>query len=179
MGGTLNEELSREAATSGIRRAVETGTYYGDSAIKLSRIFERVETIELSRRLALRSWLRLLRYRNVHLRLGDSSKLLKPSSEPTLYWLDSHWSGGNTAGADRPCPLLPEIQATSPGTFGDWYLIDDARLFTGRLDPGLDPVQWPTIDQIRELIAVVRPGYEVSVRKDLDVIVVSPSAHGF
>jgi hypothetical protein len=48
MGGTLNEELSREAATSGIRRAVETGTYYGDSAIKLSRIFERVETIELN-----------------------------------------------------------------------------------------------------------------------------------
>lgn len=170
----LNEQLAREAAASGIRRAVETGTYLGDSAIKLASMFERVETIELSRYYALRAWLRLLRYRNVRLRFGDSSRLLRPSTEPTLYWLDGHWSAGKTAGAEQQCPLLGELRATSPGSHGDWYLIDDARLFTGRLDRGLDAAQWPTVDDIRQLVMESRPGYDVSVREDLDLIVVRP-----
>lgn len=172
--GKLNEQLAREAAASGVRRAVETGTLFGDGAIKLGSIFERVETIELSRYFALRAWLRLLRYSNIKVRRGDSSRLLRPSSEPTLYWLDGHWSMGQTAGEDNQCPLLDELRATSPGTVGDWYLIDDARMFTGRLDKGLDPDQWPTIDQIREVVMETRPTHEVLVRKELDLIVVRP-----
>ena len=173
----INEQLAREAAASGIRRAVETGTYMAESTKKLARIFERVETIELSRYIALKCRVRLLPYRNVRLRRGDSTKLLKPSTEPTLYWLDGHWSGGGTAGEDRQCPLLSEIRATSPGTFGDWYLVDDAHLFKGPLESWLDPAQWPTLDQIREVVAEARPRYELLVREDLDVIIVSPSAH--
>jgi len=174
--GKLNEQLAREAAATGIRRAVETGTLMGDSAIKLAHIFSRVETIELSPNYALRSWFRLRRYRNVRLRFGDSSKLLRPATEPTLYWLDGHWSAGNTAGAHRQCPLLDDLCATSPGTARDWYLIDDARLFTGSLDPVLDPAQWPTVDEIRAVLAELRPSHRVSVHEHLDLIVVRPRA---
>jgi hypothetical protein len=172
--GKINEDLAREAAASGVKRAVETGTLLGDSAIRLGRIFDRVETIELSRYYTLRAWINLLRYRNIKVRHGDSAKLLKPSSEPTLYWLDGHWSAGKTAGLDHQCPLLEELEATSPGTHGDWYLIDDARMFTGSLDPSLDPAQWPSIEDIRGLIARLRPDYSVEVRPELDLIVVRP-----
>jgi hypothetical protein len=172
--GQLNQDLAREAASTGIRRAVETGTLLGDGAIALSRIFDRVETIELSRYYWLRASLRLLRYRNVHVRLGDSAKLLRPSTEPTLYWLDGHWSADNTAGEKHQCPLLDELRATSPGTHGDWYLIDDARLFTGRLDPLLDPAQWPTLEQIRATVEIARSNYGVAVHEDLDLIEVRP-----
>jgi hypothetical protein len=174
--GELNEQLAREAAATGIRRAVETGTYLGKGAIRLSRIFDRVETIELSRYLALKAWWRLRHTGNVRLRRGDSSRLLKPSTEPTLYWLDGHWSADITAGESRQCPLLDEIRATSPGTHGDWYLIDDARLFTKPVPPPLDPAQWPTIDQIRELVGQLRPGYDVRVCDDLDLIIIRPAA---
>jgi hypothetical protein len=170
----VNEQLARAAATTGVRRAVETGTYMGDSALILGAIFDRVETVEQSRSLWFRAWLRLFRCRNVRVRLGDSGKWLRPSAEPTLYWLDGHWMGGKTAGANRQCPVLDELRATSPGTHGDWYLIDDARLFTGRLDPGLDPAQWPTLEQIRGIVETARPDYEITVREDLDVIVVRP-----
>ncbi len=173
--GTLNEQLARQAAASGVRRAVETGTLLGDGALALSRIFERVETIELSGYFALRAWLRLRRCGNIRVRHGDSAKLLRPSVEPTLYWLDGHWSGDKTAGRDHQCPLLDELRATSPGTFGDWYLIDDARLFIGRLDRLLDPAQWPTVDEIRAVMCEARTGYEVAVREDLDLIVVRPA----
>src|SRR5205807_3205600 len=172
--GKLNEQLARAAASTGVRRAVETGTYLGDGALVLGAVFDRVETIEWSRYLWFRAWFRLFRYRNVRVRLGDSAKWLRPSTEPTLYWLDGHWSGGKTAGENRQCPLVDELLATSPGTHGDWYLIDDARLFAGRLDSELDPAQWPTLEQIRATVETARPNYEMAVREDLDLIVVRP-----
>jgi len=110
--GKLNEQLARAAASTGVRRAVETGTYLGDGALVLGAIFDRVETIEWSRYLWFRAWFRLFRYRNVRVRLGDSAKWLRPSTEPTLYWLDGHWSGGKTAGENRQCPLVDELLAT-------------------------------------------------------------------
>lgn len=173
--GSLNTELAREAAAAGVVRAVESGTLLGDGAIALGQIFAQVETIELSWSLALRAWVRLLRHRNIKVRLGDSRTILRSSSVPTLYWFDAHWSGARTAGAERQCPLLDELRTTSPGTFGDWYLIDDARLFTGQLDPILDPGQWPTLEEIRSLMSELRPNYEVRVREDLDLIVARPS----
>jgi hypothetical protein len=173
--GKLNEDIARQVAAAGVRRAVETGTLNGESAIKLAGIFERVDTYELSRLLALKSWWNLRGYRNVHLHVGDSRKLLKPSTEPTLYWLDAHWSAGPTAGRTRECPLLDELTITSPGTFGDWYLIDDARMFVNPPPPPHDPSQWPTITQIRDLIAQLRPDCETVVRDDLDLILVRPA----
>jgi len=172
--GKLNEEIARQAAAGGVRRAVETGTLNGESAIKLASIFERVDTYELSRLLALKSWWNLRAYRNVHLHVGDSRKLLRPSTEPTLYWLDAHWSAGPTAGRTRECPLLDELAITSPGTVGDWYLIDDARMFVNPPPPPHDPAQWPTIEQIRDLVAQMRPECETVVHDDLDLIVVRP-----
>jgi hypothetical protein len=171
----LPEDLvAKLAAAHGIRRAVETGTWTGDGTRALARRFDKVETIELSLKLALRAKRAFLFEPRVRVRYGDSAKLLRPSTEPTLYWLDGHWSGGETAGADHECPVLDEIRATSPGHRQDCYLIDDARLFVEPPPPPHDPAQWPTLDEIRELLAQVRPQHAVQVVGD--VIVAEPIA---
>lgn len=183
--GYVNTQLAREAAEAGIKRAVETGTLWGDGAMALSNMFERVETIELSRYYAMRAWLRLKwrGYRNVRVRCGDSASLLRPSKERTFYWLDAHWSGPSiaskeTAGTSNQCPLLAELQATSPGTVGDWYLIDDARLFIHPAKDPFDPDQWPSIDDICSSFARLRPEYDVEVSEELDLILARPHACG-
>ena len=172
MAGLPEELVLRLASVHGLRRAVETGTWQGDGAVVLARHFEKVETIELSRRLALRAKIRFALRPSITVHQGDSAKLLFPASEPTLYWLDGHWSGGATAGQDRECPLLDELRATSPGHPRDCYLIDDARLFLEPPPPPHDAAHWPTLKEIRDLLGVLRPNHEAMVVDD--VIVVEP-----
>src|SRR5213594_1151332 len=93
LAGELKETL-------GLRRAVETGTYRGGSARLLAEIFDDVVTIELSEDLHDAAARELAGLGNVRALQGDSRLELGPlavESVPTLYWLDGHWSGGNTA----------------------------------------------------------------------------------
>jgi hypothetical protein len=169
----LPEQLVADLGrANGISRAVETGTHRGDGAATLARHFRRVETIELSRHYALRAKLRFLTNGRIAVRQCDSARLLRPSTEPTMYWLDGHWSGGDTAGADHECPVLDELRATSPGHENDCYVIDDARLFVNPPPPPHDPGHWPSLDEIREVVAEIRPRHRVRVERD--VIVVEP-----
>ena len=150
--GALPVALARQLRdTYGLVRAVETGTYHGAGAAALAELFPAVETIELSWRNYLLARLRV-RHRAVHFRRGDSRRLLRPSSVPTLYWLDAHWSGGGTAGKDVECPVLEEIAATQGGHPGDCYLIDDARLFVDPPPAPHDPAKWPSLEQLRSAL---------------------------
>jgi hypothetical protein len=170
----LAERLANELS---IRRAVETGTFLGDSTRKLIRAFATVETIELSARLARRAQLRFLLRPSVTVRHGKSAALLRPAREPTLYWLDAHWSGGITAGEEYECPLLDELRATSPGTDRDCYLVDDAALFTQPPPRPHKPEQWPSLQEIKQLVRVLRPGYSTAVVDDVIAIVPSAVVH--
>jgi hypothetical protein len=163
------------AARLDIHRAVETGTYRAESTVKLASLFRSVETIELSWRFAWRARRRLWRHRNVKVRRGSSAKLLTPASEPTLYWLDGHWSGPGTAGEDFECPLIDELRKTSPGTVLDCYLIDDARLFLAPPPQPHKAEAWPTFEQIKDVVANVRAGHTVGLIEDV-IAVVPPQA---
>jgi hypothetical protein len=113
-----------------------------------------------------RAQLRFALNPRITVRHGDSAKLLRPAFEPTLYWLDGHWSGGATAGVDRECPVLDEIRATCPGNPRDCYVIDDARLFVAPPPPPHDPSHWPTFEEIRETFAELRPSHFVEIIDD-------------
>jgi hypothetical protein len=174
VGEVPEATAAKLAAEHGIRRAVETGTYYGNSTKRLARIFPIVETIELSPRFALRARIRFLTNRNVRVIRGDSADVLRPAEEPTLYWLDAHWSGANTAGRESECPVLDELRLTSPGHPLDCYLVDDARLFIDPPPPPHKPEQWPTLDEVKALLAEIRPTHSLSVEND--IIMVTPTA---
>src|SRR5437868_3919223 len=92
-----------------LRCFVETGTYHGGSALWASSRFQKVWTVEIDEALFRMAQQRLAGRKNVEQHLGNSATLLAalaPRLEsPALFWLDAHWSGGNTGGELYPCPV--------------------------------------------------------------------------
>jgi hypothetical protein len=177
--GSVAETLAadlREALA--LERAVETGTYLGDGARRLAAIFEDVTTIELSEELHARAVQSLRDLGNVRAILGDSRvelKALVDRSRPTFYFLDGHWSAGNTAGSSAECPLLDELAAIAQGHADDCIVIDDARLFSAPPPPPHDPSQWPSLMEIWELLRTTRHGHHLTIAAD-QIIAVPPRA---
>jgi hypothetical protein len=69
----------------------------------------------------------------------------------TVFWLDGHWSAGETAGEEDECPLLGELNLISKRE-GDVILIDDARYFLSPPGKPHNPDKWPTISDIVKLL---------------------------
>ncbi|HTC72567.1 MAG TPA: hypothetical protein VK655_06735 [Solirubrobacteraceae bacterium] len=177
--GTVDPQLATALRDRlGLRRAVETGTYRGLTARGLAPLFERVITVELSRSLHARAAVALSEFPNVEAIQGHSADVLSDiaaAHTPTLYFLDGHWSAGNTVGAENECPLLDELAAIGAGHPHDCLIIDDARLFTSAPPPPHDCAQWPTIEAIFDAARLQRPQHMVTVLSD-QVIAVPASA---
>jgi hypothetical protein len=79
------------------RNAVETGTLFGDSALKLNRHFPEVYTIEINRDLYEKAVTRLKNRPGIKVLFGDSQSVLKDLVQklqgPCLFYLDAHFSG--------------------------------------------------------------------------------------
>jgi hypothetical protein len=112
----------RAATWSGLPRAsiaIETGTYYGDGALDLAKFFRTVHTIELSPKWHEFASRRLAEFKNVTCHLGDSAevlaRILPEINEPVLFYLDAHWSGGETARGVEEIHLVREWQSSVEG----------------------------------------------------------------
>jgi hypothetical protein len=118
---------------------IETGTFLGETTISLEEFFEKVHTIELSEK-----YFNMFDERKKNLEkfkitnhLGDTVRVL-PSilnnlneSDSSIFWLDGHWSSGDTAKGEKDCPLKEEceiIDSLYKSTIAV-ILIDDYRLF--------------------------------------------------
>lgn len=79
---------------------VETGTLYGDSAMRISEKFPEVHTIEIHPTLFARASHRFSQRASVTCHYGDSAAvlptLLPTLKNPTIFYLDAHWSGDHT-----------------------------------------------------------------------------------
>jgi hypothetical protein len=154
----------------------ETGTYYGDSSAWAAERFATVKTVERAPMLFAIARLKLGRYRNVSLEFGDSREILRqtlPGLPPTLFWLDAHWSGGQTAGqGDAECPLLDELRLIAPDLDRHFVLIDDARLFAMPPPPPNAAEAWPCLAEIFDALRGVHQPYIAICR---DVIVAVPA----
>ena len=91
---------------------VETGTYRGNTIMRVSHMFQSIHTIELSKKWYKYASKRLKGQSHVVCHQGDSaevlSKLLQEIKEPVLIYLDAHYSGGETAFGKEEAPLLRE-----------------------------------------------------------------------
>jgi hypothetical protein len=147
--------------------AIETGTYLGDGAMLLSEYFIEVFTIEREVTLAKNAIKRFSEIKKVHVLTGSSREVLSdviPNRDiPVLFWLDAHFSGGVTAGADDPCPLGFELTTIcgareSKNTI---ILIDDIRGAVGANG-------WPSVV---ELCAIAHSnGYQGAIVDDVLVL---------
>src|SRR5437762_3175162 len=90
-----------------IKNFVETGTYYGKTAVWAAAHFEHVVTIEASKEIYDTSRTNYGEIGNLDFRFGDSRAVLKEIvpqlDRPALFWLDGHWSGAETFGKDDEC----------------------------------------------------------------------------
>ena len=145
---------------------VETGTFRGDTVEAMRRQFRFVHSIELAPKFYELASRRLGGVSNVQLHFGDSGKLLEGIvaglESRTLFWLDGHYSGGDTALGDSKCPVREELAAIFDGMKHPFVvLIDDARCFTK--PKGTD---YPSIEEIREIVAAKKPDMRVEVAMD-------------
>lgn len=152
----------------GTRIFVETGTYLGDTTAAVRREFDRVYTIELHDELYRRARGRFALRPSVHVIHGDSAeeleRLLPELDEPTLFWLDAHYSRGGVISARGRYdpPLAFELQAIlALRDSRHVILIDDTRLL-GRT------VGYPTLEQITELVS--RSGLDLIVESERDIL---------
>ena len=129
---------------------VETGTYLGEMIEFQSPNFKKIYSIEISDFYYNYSKNRLKRYSNIHIEKGDSGKVLDKlvnkinENDRVLYWLDGHYSGGNTGKGESESPIIKELEIVFATKRKDVILIDDAREFTGKNG-------YPTLDYVKEL----------------------------
>lgn len=141
---------------AGANQFVETGTYTGRTSLWASDHFETVHTIELSKMFYDQYSGNLRSYQNVKPYLGDSRDVLQKilseiNNQKTVFWLDGHWSAGDTAGKEDECPLLGELNLICKRQ-GDIILIDDARYFLCAPPKPHNPAKWPTISEIVKIL---------------------------
>ena len=130
---------------------VETGTYRGHTTFACEPLFERIYTIEVDKRL----------YDDVSKGYdgdkitflhGDSSvvfsQLLPTITKPTIFFLDGHWSSGETGKGVKDCPLIEEVTQIATLFQQDGIIIiDDYRLFGKGPTNGTCNEDWETISK--------------------------------
>ena len=165
---------------------VETGTYLGDMVEAMRPYFDQIYSIELSKifyrrakkRFGISTRIRLFkrakktrlnRRKKPQLILGDSGKelgnLIPYITQPCLFWLDGHNSGGNTAKGVKNTPVCDELNHILTIRHGRYVvLIDDARDF------GTAP-DYPTLDEIATLVQRAEMPHHITVKDNIIRIV--------
>lgn len=166
----VKERVIRQYASRfSIKTLVETGTCYGDMVEAMRPDFNRLYSIELSERLHEIAKRRFAGVASVSLIHGDSGvelgALVKKIAEPVLFWLDGHYSEGETARGAKDTPIYEELEHIfNAQRNGDVILIDDARCF------GTYPA-YPSLEMLREFILSKRPDATFDVQDDIISII--------
>lgn len=156
---------------------VETGTYLGRTTEWASGHFNFVYTIELSEKIFKETSTRLSKKENIRFYQGDSRchlrNIIDSIGAPAIFWLDAHWSGGETAGQENQCPLLQELEIIYASPYDHIVMIDDARTYTLPPRKPNNPEQFPSISDI---IDIARKKNVIITILD-DVIYIIPSSY--
>lgn len=132
----------------GVTTLVETGTFEGRMVEAVARDFSRIFTIELDPRLSAAAAERFRDRPHITVLEGDSGQLLPlvltRLEEPAVFWLDAHYSGGQTARGDSDTPIMHELAAIAGHRLYREHilLLDDAREFSGG--------HYPTLESLRD-----------------------------
>lgn len=147
------------------RVLIETGTFTGEMVEACKHRFDRIYSIELDSSLANAATSRFEESEHISIVEGDSahilSDILETVLEPAVFWLDAHYSGGNTSIGESWSPVLRELEVILSHPVRDHIvLIDDARGFVGTDAE-------TTIEELRELVARERPDWRFDVKNDI------------
>ena len=83
--------------------------------------------------------------------------VMEKIDQPTLFYLDGHYSSGMTDKGDKETPISEELQTIlGAKTFNHVVVIDDARCF------GIDP-DYPMLEELKILVDSFKRGLQVAV----------------
>jgi hypothetical protein len=147
-----------------LRVLVETGTYYGEMVAAMKTSFDEIYSVEYDPPLARRAKKKFERWPHIHVLEGDSQlvvpELLQSLEQPALFWLDAGYYGWAGVQGDKQ-RLTTELEAIlSHRVAAHVVLMDDARGLNGQNGA-------PTVEQLKQRIAVMFPGREVEVKHDI------------
>ena len=145
---------------------IETGTYMGEGIdVALECGFPLVKSVELSKGLYSVAQQKYKDNDKVHLFCGASQCMLREMIEDVktqaTFWLDGHWSGGNTGKSNVNSPLRQELHAIKKHPIKNHIImIDDLRLFAVKeSDYGFEL----DLEDIKNRILEINPNYEFSL----------------
>jgi predicted O-methyltransferase YrrM len=129
------------------RTFIETGTFEGETSKAMNDLFDELHTIEASEKYFDISK-ENLKESKIKVHLGESPRILETLVRDlrdsfVVFFLDAHYSSGETYGDYLEQPLLKEISVILKyRNFNETLiLIDDARLLNGHLGyPSLDEI---------------------------------------
>jgi hypothetical protein len=112
---------------------IETGTLNGCTIFSVEPYFNKLYTIEFSEKYYINTKNKYSGNK-INFILGDSSivfeRLLPNITDKCIFFLDGHWSGGDTGHSSKDCPLYEEITHINNLFTNDAIIIiDDFRLF--------------------------------------------------
>ena len=112
---------------------IETGTHLCETILGLEPYFNYLHTIEFAEHYYNRAKNRY-QGNKINFILGDSSivfqSLLPKITEKCIFYLDGHWSSGDTGRSSKDCPLNEEITHINNLFQNEAIIIiDDFRLF--------------------------------------------------
>lgn len=152
---------------------VETGTYYGDMTWAQRNNFHEIYSIELSKEFSEFAKKRFKKNPHIKIIQGDSGKimstLIKDIHEKALFWLDGHYSGGDTARGDKDSPILEEVKAILSSDLEHVLLINDARNFTGQRD-------FPSQEGLSAYIRKSYPDSNIHIENDCIIVELKKNA---
>lgn len=112
---------------------IESGTHLGNTTFVMEKLFKKIYTIEIKKELFIKTKSKY-KGNKINFYLGDSSIILKEIcqdiSKSAVFFLDGHWSAGQSGKGDKDCPLYEELQIINEHFKQNAILIiDDFRLF--------------------------------------------------
>ncbi|MFK7840340.1 MAG: hypothetical protein AB8B83_08430 [Bdellovibrionales bacterium] len=132
--------LKKVILKTGIRTLVETGTYKGDMIAAMKPYCSKISSIELNVPLFEKAVERFKGDKTITIHQGNSGEIMtdviKDIDAPIIFWLDGHYSAGETSKGDLDTPIIKEIDhiAAHKNAREHVLLIDDARCFDGTND---------------------------------------------
>ncbi|BDZ73130.1 hypothetical protein GCM10025856_08490 [Methylophaga marina] len=158
---------------------VEGGTYRGGTAQKMSHTFNKVITIEKSDAMYEQAKEKLSSIENITMLKGDTREHLHhilKENDNILFWLDAHWSGGETYGENDECPLISELEIIFSYEKNHVILVDDARCF---LSPPPKPHNYNNWPSLIDIMHVLPRDWEMAVFEDVIYIFPHTVSLGF
>ncbi len=154
--------IKEYAKIFGIKVFVETGTFRCTTLRNVESFFDKIYSIELKEEFFKNAIREFSSKKHITLVQGDSGvelpKIIATLNDKALFWLDAHWSMGDTARGDQDSALYKELPAvlSIPEGRGNVILIDDTYSMK-------DGDGYISVKRIGKMIKNHYPSYQVEI----------------